>query len=401
MVSVEEADKIIRSQVGDYGAGQVAFEQGRGRVLAEDLYADRDMPPYDRVAMDGIAIQYAAFEKGIRSFFLKATQAAGDSPVEIDAPEQCIEIMTGAALPSSADTVIRYEDLRVSEGQATLTIETIRKGQNVHNRGKDKQQGAIVVPKGVVITPAVIAIAASVGAVTLAVKKLPRAVIISTGDELVNVETDPLPWQVRRSNSYAIQAALQPFGLEADLLHIPDDAAATRLGLQRCLQQYDVILLSGGVSMGKFDYVPQVLEALAVQPLFYKVQQRPGKPFWFGRHRQGTLVFAFPGNPVSTFMCLHRYFLPWLKASLGMAPSPKLYAALDKEVHFAPALQYFLQVRLGSNENGSLIATPCEGGGSGDFANLVEANAFMELPAEANTFTNGQVFRVWPFTPLW
>jgi molybdopterin molybdotransferase len=149
--------------------------------------------------------------------------------------------------------------------------------------------------------------------------------------------------------------------------------------------------------MGKFDYVPAALEALQVAPLFYKVQQRPGKPFWFGAHPEGPLVFALPGNPVSGFMCIHRYFLPWLRASLGVAPEAALYAVLDEDFSFAPPLQYFLQVTLRSSPQGQLLATPVAGNGSGDFANLVDTDAFMELPAERDNFKQGEVYRVWRF----
>jgi molybdopterin molybdotransferase len=159
-----------------------------------------------------------------------------------------------------------------------------------------------------------------------------------------------------------------------------------------------VILLSGGISMGKFDYIPQALETLRVDKLFHKVAQRPGKPFWFGRHAEGALVFAFPGNPVATFMCLHRYFLLWLDATLGLKPEPPVYAVLGADFNFVPPLQYFLQVRLNSNKQGQLIATPIEGNGSGDFANLADTDAFMELPLEQNECKKGEVYKIWNFS---
>ncbi len=169
--------------------------------------------------------------------------------------------------------------------------------------------------------------------------------------------------------------------------------------LKRCIDEYDVIILSGGVSMGKFDYVPPALNKLAVKKLFHKVQQRPGKPFWFGTHKSGKLVFAFPGNPVSTFMCFQRYFLPWLKKCLEIKTN-KAYAILNEDFSFKPALQYFLQVKLLINQKGELTATPLEGNGSGDFANLLQTDAFMELPLERNEFKKGEVFRIWAFKNL-
>jgi molybdopterin molybdotransferase len=239
--------------------------------------------------------------------------------------------------------------------------------------------------------------AASVGCHHLSVKRLPRVMIISSGDELVEVDQTPSPWQLRRSNNYTLQAILQQAGIAADTGHIPDDPVITREQVGDCLQRYDVIILSGGVSMGKFDYIPQALEALSVNPLFYKVQQRPGKPFWFGAQEDGCLVFALPGNPVSGFMCIHRYFLPWLRASLGVAPGEPQYAVLGEDYQFTPDLHYFLQVRLHSNPQGQLVGEPITGNGSGDFANLVDTDAFMELPAERNNFKKGEVYRIWRF----
>jgi molybdopterin molybdotransferase len=244
-----------------------------------------------------------------------------------------------------------------------------------------------------VISPALIGIAASIGKEMLCVKKLPRAVIISTGDELVEINEKPAPYQIRRSNSYTIKAVLQQYALRTDTIHLPDDAKITRQQISRCLEDYDIVLLSGGVSMGKFDYVPQALQELSVQKYFHKVQQRPGKPFWFGVHSGGALVFAFPGNPVSAFMCLHRYFVPWLQSSLNIPPS-STYAVLDQDVNFDSHLQYFMQVKI-RNENGQLFATPVDGKGSGDFANLLEADAFMELPSEKSTFMKGEAYKVW------
>ena len=396
MITVEAAEKIVLSHIKDYGTERIPFMSATGRVLAEDMTADRDLPPYNRATMDGIAISADAYESGLRSFRIKATQAAGDAPINITQPGECIEIMTGAAVPPATDTVIRYEDIVIKDGFATLAVDSISRGQNIHIKGKDKKRAETVAPACQIITPALISLAASVGLTQLTVKKLPRVMIISSGDELVEVDQTPSAWQIRRSNNYTLKAILQQHAITADMLHIPDDPAVTREQVGKCLQRYDVIILSGGVSMGKFDYIPQALESLQVAPLFYKVQQRPGKPFWFGAHANGALVFALPGNPVSGFMCLHRYFLPWLQASLGV-PEVPLYAVLGTDFTFAPPLQYFLQVKLAGNEKGQLIAMPVAGNGSGDFANLADTNAFMELPAERNNFKEGEVYRVWKF----
>ncbi len=398
MTTVAAAEKIILAELRDYGIETVSLADALNRVLAEPILADRDLPPYNRVAMDGIAIKYADIANGQKSFTIKGTQAAGEEPIEFNNSE-CIEIMTGAALPECADTVIRYEDLEINNGVATVLIDTIRQGQNIHRQGADKLKGDVVAKAGQVISSALVSVAASVGATTLSVKKLPRVVIITTGNELVDIDITPSPYEIRRSNSYAIQSVLQRYNINADIIHIPDDPAITRKELAYCIDNYDVIILSGGISAGKFDYVPQVLEELSVQKLFHKVEQRPGKPFWFGRHGNGVLVFAFPGNPVSTFMCMHRYFIPWLEKCLGI-PSSKAYAILDTDFSFKPQLRYFLQVKLQFNELGQIIATPVEGNGSGDYVNLLDADAFMELPAERNNFNKGEAYPIWPFKRL-
>jgi molybdopterin molybdotransferase len=400
MITVEEAEKLIQANAGDYGVEIIPFELSSGRVLAETIKADRDLPPFNRVSMDGIAITYKAIEEGIIKFRIKATQAAGDSPVDIDNNDECIEIMTGAALASSVDTIIRYEDVDIKDGYATLTISSPQKNQNIHKQGADKKQGDIMLTPGRLITPAVINSIASVGESELRVKRLPRVVIISSGDELVEVVAKPSPYQIRKSNSHTIQAVLNQHGITAGMLHIPDDPELTRQNIQQCLQNYDVILLSGGISMGKFDYIPQALEELQVTKVFHKVAQRPGKPFWFGKHDNGVVVFAFPGNPVATFLGMQRYFIPWLQTSLGLMPKAPVFAVLNKDFVFKPELKYFLQVKLNFNEQGQLLAEPIEGNGSGDFANLADTDAFMELPLEKHEFKKGEIYQIWPFNQL-
>jgi molybdopterin molybdotransferase len=396
MISVAEAEQIVLSHVRDLGTEEVHFQEALGRVLAENILADRDMPAFNRVTMDGVAISYEAFAAGERSFKIAGTQAAGEDPIELSDKNECIEIMTGAATPDSADTVIRYEDLEITDGAARILIDNVKKGQNIHKKGIDKKEGDIVAETNTIITAATISVAAFTGKRMLKVKRRPKIVALTNGDELQDVGDTPPPYKIRRSNSYTIQAALQEQGLDADLLHLPDNEDTIEKEIGRCLEEYDAIIVSGGVSMGKFDLVAKTLEQLNVRKQFHKVQQRPGKPFWFGTHESGATVFAFPGNPVSTFMCFHRYFLPWYKKCMGIS-SQKLFAVLDDDISFAPRLQYFLQVSLQMNGSGQVIAKPAEGNGSGDLANLVEADAFMELPAELDNFKKGEVYRIWPF----
>ncbi|MEB0248814.1 hypothetical protein QN344_01645, partial [Mucilaginibacter sp. 5B2] len=222
MITVEEAEQIILAHAQDYGTTAVPFEQALGHVLFEDLKADRDLPPYNRVTMDGIAIAYKAIEQWISTFTIKVTQAAGDKPIDIEEVRECIEIMTGAALPSTVDTIIRYEDLEIKDGVARLIVTNIKQGQNIHQKGKDKKQGEVVAAANQYVTPAIISLASSIGKAELFVKKLPKVMIISSGDELVDVADTPSNYQIRRSNNYTIKAILKQQGLEADMLHIPD-----------------------------------------------------------------------------------------------------------------------------------------------------------------------------------
>ena len=394
MITVAEAEKIILSHRKDFGVEKVPFLAAQGRVLAENIAADRDLPPYDRVTMDGIAIRFADYEAGTRSFPMAATQAAGDLPSTQLAANACIEIMTGAVIPAVTDTVIPYENLRIANGVAQIAAEPVRKRQNIHFQGTDRHRGDIVMAAGQIVGPAQINMAAAVGKSELLVKKLPRVVILSSGDELVDVTDTPLPYQIRRSNNYSTRAVLRHYGIEATMLPLPDDPEIIRREVARCQLEFDVILLSGGVSMGKFDYIPAALEATGVQMHFHKVRQRPGKPFWFGTFGEQGVVFALPGNPVSTFMCLHRYVLPWLEVSLGFPPAPPSFAILENPVRFEPTLLYFIQVKLRQGEDARLWAEPLEGHGSGDFANLLDTDAFLELPMERTEFLAGEVFRV-------
>ena len=243
MITVAEAEKIIQTELRDYGAEITPFELSLGRVLAENIKADRDLPPFNRVTVDGIAVSYDAIENGICSFHIKATQAAGDVPVEVDEADHCIEIMTGAALAASLDTIIRYEDLEIRAGIASIIVNchSIKRGQNIHFKGRDKKQYDIVAASGQIITPAIISVVASVGEAELRVKKMPRVVIITSGDELVEVGQTPLIYQIRKSNNYTVKAVLQQHNIDAAMLHVPDDLEITRNMIRQCLQNYDVL----------------------------------------------------------------------------------------------------------------------------------------------------------------
>jgi molybdopterin molybdotransferase len=399
MITTQEATEIVLANTIDFGTETVDLREAIGRQLDEDLFADRDFPPFNRVAMDGIAVRFSDFENGQRAFPIVGVQAAGSVQLSVLESGVCMEVMTGATLPKGVNSVIRYEDTLIENGVATVEIDAIKNGQNVHNQGIDRQLGDLLIRKGKIISAAEIGVAATVGKSVLAVTKLPKVAIISTGDELVNVDETPNSHQIRTSNVFTIAALLKQKNIPTDLHHIVDDKEKTLERLAILLKKYDVLILSGGVSKGKFDYVPEALERLKVKKLFHRVRQKPGKPFWFGRNAENKIVFALPGNPASSFMCTNRYFLPWFRASLGLEPFDYQYVSLSEDFSFKPNLQYFLQVKINRLPNGTTIATPLMGKGSGDLANLADADGFLELPAEKVEFLKGEVYRFIGYRP--
>ncbi|WP_428667653.1 molybdopterin molybdotransferase MoeA [Runella sp.] len=394
LTPVAEATRIILENSIDYGTEHIPFTDANRRVLAEPLVADRDFPPFDRVTMDGIAIQWQSYVNGQRDFRIESTQTAGESQHTLSDPTACIEVMTGAMLPINTNLVIRYEDLTIKNGTAHLTT-TVKEGQNVHYQGEDRKAGAPILPPYTLLGPPAIAIAAGIGAAQVPVRKLPSVVIITSGDELVAVEQTPLPHQIRSSNIHCIATLLKEYQITADFIHIHDDLSATQQVIRKALTQYDVLILCGGVSQGKKDYIPKALEAEGVEKYFHKLSQQPGKPFWFGR-KGNNVVFALPGNPVSSFLCARRYFIPWLRKSLGIAPMDNGYASLSDDYVYNSPLTYFLQVQI-YLEGATLMARPLTGHGSGDFVNLTDTQGFLELPQERNEFRKGEIFPIWRY----
>lgn len=399
MIEVNEAEKIILNHTLKVRIINLSLEKSIDRVLQEDIYADADFPPFDRVMMDGIAIDYSEYDKGRRKFKIDGMQAAGMPQQTLADKASCLEAMTGAILPEGCDTIIPYESLVVDEDKrwATVQEEDAQRGRNIHQKGIDKKEGDLLITSGRTISAAEIAIMASVGKTDVKVSRHPRIALISTGDELVAITQKPLPHQIRRSNIYALQAELNKMGLKCSSCHIKDEKEELRSGLSEILADHEVIILSGGVSMGKLDFIPEVLEECGVTKLFHKIRQKPGKPFWFGTRNGANVVFAFPGNPVSTFMCFHRYFKPWLSKSLGIENQTSGFAVLAEDFMAKTPLTYFLQVRTTCDKSGRLLAEPLVGRGSGDHANLLDADGFLELGSDAKLCKKGDVFPYYPY----
>jgi molybdopterin molybdotransferase len=400
MLSVTDAYQQILATARPLPAETVPLAAAVGRVLRQEIAADRDFPPYNRVTMDGIALSFAALEAGQITFPIERTQLAGAVPEPLRNPQAVIEIMTGAALPPGTDTVIRYEDLDFTDQptrQATVRVAPPRPGHNVHAQGSDQAASALLLAPGLVLSPADIAVAATVGAATLAVARRPKVAVVSTGDEIVDVAETPLPHQIRRSNAYMLQAALTLDGAMSDIFHLDDDLDALKASLPPLLADYDAVLLSGGVSKGKADFLPQALRESGATELFHRVAQRPGQPLWFGQRPGGAAVFALPGNPVATFAAYYRYVRGWLRAGQQAVPRPLVFAELTEAVEFKPTLTYFLAVRLEQAPDGRLLAHPAPTAGSGDLAGLLAADGLLELGPELTHFAAGTAWPVWVY----
>ncbi|MEJ1239444.1 molybdopterin molybdotransferase MoeA [Chryseolinea sp. T2] len=396
MVTVTEASAIVLANVPPFSISAISVDLAVGRSLAGAVSADRDLPPINRATMDGIAISHNTWSRGFRSFVVEGIQAAGQAPQTLSNPEHCIEIMTGAALPAGTDTVIPYEQITLENKNATVTSDRVNHRQNVHSRGSDALAGTSLLQPGTLISPAEVALLSSVGKKLVEVFDFPSTAIVSTGDELVPIDSTPLPHQVRRSNSYAIQAAMMEIGWPSKTFHLPDDKEVVTAQLDNILKSHETVIISGGVSKGKFDFVPDALEANGIVKRFHRVNQRPGKPFWFGTSGDGRkTVFALPGNPVSTYLCFYRYVRPWIFKGHHIAREPE-YAVLARDFEGPPDMTYFLQVAV-KNEKGTLTAYPNAGGGSGDFANLKEVTGFLELPGSGSPAKKGDAYPYYSF----
>lgn len=395
MTDVAEAEALILAHMPRFPARQEPLQGCAGRVLAEQVRAERDQPPFDRVTMDGIAIAFRDLASGIRSFEVVGTQAAGSEPLAV-AAAQCVEVMTGTALPRGADTVVPVE--RVQRDGATASIAPdagVVAEQFVHRRASDRAQGSIVLRAGTRLGPPEIAVLAGAGHATALVADLPRVAVISTGDELVDAGKPIAAHQIRSTNDRAVEASLTQHRLGNVLrARLRDDANALAVAIDRLDTELDVLVLSGGISMGKFDFVPSVLTELGAKLVLKGVQQRPGRPMWFGISARGKPIFALPGNPVSTLVCATRYVLPALRHASGLAtPAPEL-VELTRPIEASPTLTLFTPVTLSSSDRGVLFGEPHPTNTSGDFVTLAGTDGFVELAAKRGSYPAGTIARL-------
>ena len=403
MISVEEAQDFLCEEKLQINEKRVALGDSAGQVLAEDIFAERPQPPFNRVAMDGISLNSSAWSslEYKKPLVIEGIQAAGSEALTLSDSSNCFEVMTGAPLPIGCDTVIPYEHCHlIDSGKPTSKVREVTlkdqhsfsKGQNIHKLGSDYKKGELLLSKGTLITPPVLGVLASEGYANVLIQKKPKIVLISTGDELVPVKDKPLDHQIRMSNTYALKAELELRGhTEVDIFHLKDDPQTLFDKFKEALEKYELVIITGGVSKGKYDYVPSILSDLGVRKIFHKIRQRPGKPMWFGKSAKGTLVFGLPGNPVSCIVCLRRYVVPLIENSWTEDTEKKV--VLQEDFTFSKNLTFYLPVSIERSPlSGKLIAISRKTNGSGDYFSLTKSDGFIELPRERATFFSGETF---------
>lgn len=389
MLTIKEAQAIIGAEAKGVGVETVSIQDTLGRILAEDIAADRDYPPFNRAAMDGYAIRAEDFiEKGLREFQVIEEIYAGALSTKALTKGTCYKIMTGSATPLEADTIIRLEDSAQEKNEVTFLVDTIKQGQNIAKRGEDKEEGALVLKKDRVLNAPEIAALAVLGKNTVNVHKLPVVSIISTGNEVIPIDQPVLPHQIRNSNQYALESFLKKYSIEiAATRLVPDNKEALSKAVSDFIHS-DILLLSGGVSMGDADYVPEVLAACGVQKVFHKVAIKPGKPLWFGKSKTG-VVFALPGNPMSVHVAFKVFVEPFLRSCFGLPPAMvlKLPIAADriKKVSFD---EYFA---CNIETNGSSLLRPVPVNGSGDVTSMLYSHGLALQESERKELKKGDL----------
>ena len=407
IVSFEQARQIVEqhaAQVAHGPAEAVELIAAAGRVLAEEIRADRDLPPFPRATRDGFAVGSAdvAQVPTVLTVIgeIRAGASASESALQVG-PQQTVEIMTGAPVPAGADAVVMVEYTQRA-GERVEIQRSVRSGENVVPRGSESKEGELLLSGGTRLTPSAIGLAASVGSATVSVYKRPRVAILSTGDEIIDVASSPGPNQIRNSNTYSLSVQVQSAGGMPLMLPIaPDRAEPLRELIEQGLAA-DLLLLSGGVSMGKYDLVERIFAELDAEFFFTGAQIQPGKPIVFGRAsasetEKSTYFFGLPGNPVSTMVCFELFARPMIEALSGASPNPLrfLQARLKSEVKTKTGLTRFLPAQL----TGEFADTEVElvrWQGSGDMVSTARANCYLVIPPDREKFAGGEMVAVLP-----
>lgn len=397
MIPVERALEIVLSRATPLPAEEIDFADAPGRILREDVAADTDLPPFARSAVDGFAVRAEDTASPPARLKLVGSVPAGTYPEFRIGPGETASIMTGAPVPEGADAVSMVEVSR-EEGDAVVLLESVSPGQNVAPRGAEVSRGDVVLRSGTRLDPAAVAVAATFGRTRLSVGRRPAVSIAATGDELVLPSETPGPGQIRNSNGFSLLAQCRSVGIEARYLGVARDTEDSLREFIRRGGESDVLLLSGGVSMGRYDLVEKVLEEFGTTLLVDAIALKPGKPLVFGVGGDGKLIFGLPGNPVST-MVTFELFVRTALARLEGAPNPvretlraRLLAPL---VNRGPRRAY-LPGWLRAGEEGELVAQPIPTKGSADIVAFSKANGLLIVPEDQDRLESGERVSVYP-----
>jgi molybdopterin molybdotransferase len=394
MMSPQEALQAILSHIPVLPPVSIPLEDCLGRVLAEDVFSDENVPPFTNSAMDGFALQAKDLAEASSqhpvSLRILADLPAGTTFGGQVHPGETVRIMTGAPLPAGADSVVRVEDTS-QVGEYVICKSSIHYGSNIRLEGEDIVRGSLALHRGKVLRPAQIGILAIIGHSHALVHPSAKVAILTTGDELVDHSSHPGPGQIRDANGPALSAQVREIGAIAlPYPRVADQRETLRLAITQALAKADLILTSGGVSVGDFDYVKEVLGELGAERLFWGVSQKPGKPlgFWMVRSKP---VIGLPGNPVSSMLCLEEYVRPALRKMMGFYHlfRPERIGILTVDYPKEPdGRQHLLRVQIEVREN-RLYATPTGPQGSGVLTSMARAQALAIIPAEASSLAKG------------
>ena len=387
MLTYEEALAQILSHTAPLAPVQVPLADALGLVLAEDLAASHDLPPFDNSSMDGFAVRAADIAVNEAVLPVQGDIAAGALSIPTLRPQMALRIMTGAPVPDGADAVVPVEDTE-TRGSSVAFLEQAERGQHIRRRGEEVRSGTVVVPRGSRLRPAEIGMAATVGHAQVLAHPKPRVAIVSTGDELVEPGTQLQRGQIYNSNAYALAAQVEEAGgIVVHKLHARDTPEALRTAFDRCAGA-DVLITSGGVSVGGFDYVKAVFAERGTVD-FWRVAIRPGKPLAFGQW-DSTLFFGLPGNPVSSMVTFELFVRPTLRKLAGQSAltRPEVQVRLAEEVSHTPGRRSY-QRAIMTREGSGYLARTTGAQGSGMLRSMVLANALLILPSDIALFPVG------------
>lgn len=396
MISVDEAIRIVKEQTSLLPVERVALASAIGRVLDEAIVADSDLPPFDRAQMDGYAVRATDTSEVPARLRIVGEAAAGRGWPGVIQRGEAVRIMTGAPVPAGADAVQRLEVTRELDGGILVEItQTVALKQSITKQASEIKAGATVFDTGERITAQMIAVLASFGYATIKVRKRPRVAVIATGSELVAVENQPGPDNIRDSNSYSLAAYAELTGALAERLPLAgDDPKLLQEMIAAVAEQADLLVLSGGVSVGAYDFTKAALRALNAEIIFERVALRPGKPTVFARLPQpgSTLVLGLPGNPVSAAVTFNLFARTALLAMQGASDATMIQerAILSDGIKGSAGRISYLPGRLITDEEGRLIAEPLRRwGGSSDFVAFAQATALIIVPEDVKMLDAG------------